>query len=71
MRGKIMKLIHYSNKLKPLSILLVGLLAIVGCSQQENVSETNEASATHSDKKQPRPNIILVMTLMLNLFKLV
>jgi len=62
MRGITMKLRHYSNKLKPLSILLVGLLAIVGCSQQENVSETNEASAAHSDKKQPRPNIILVMT---------
>jgi len=57
-----MKLKHYSNKLKPLSILLVGLLAIAGCSQQESSTVVKDSSADHSAEKQPRPNIILVMT---------
>ncbi|WNC72817.1 arylsulfatase [Thalassotalea psychrophila] len=57
-----MKLRIFSNKVKPLSILLVGLLAIAGCSQQESASEAKDTSAKHSAEKQPRPNIILVMT---------
>jgi len=62
-----MKLNSFTNKINPLSILIVGLLVVAGCSQQESTVSIKATSAQKSTEqasteKQALPNIILVMT---------
>ena len=59
-----MKLSRYSKKLSTLSILLVGLLSIVGCEKNSSSQVTEQAvnQPSELDAVTKQPNIILVMT---------
>jgi arylsulfatase A-like enzyme len=62
--GIFMKLSSYSNKIKALSILLVGLISIVGCEKNSSseVTEQIDKKPTKQTTIAKQPNIILVMT---------